>query len=189
MDYGAGPAASKELDTLHGATGGDDSVNLAAWEDSDDERISIPLAGHSRLRKLRVVDGEDVVSGREYVKRLRLQYERLHPPPDWVRQLSSRGDGRKGLAQREHVLSDASGSDSDEDTGMDKAEALALPPLAKLLQNTEGLTVDHDGAETGGRAVLRQGVIDIQRLKDVGGSQPVSISSLRFHLLCRYTQR
>lgn len=177
VDSGTIPAASKELDTLpqHLLAGeNDDNLPLAAWEDSDDERISVPLAGSSRLRKLRAVEGEDVVSGREYVKRLRLQYERLHPQPDWVRNLHSSRNGGKKVALRKHLPSDASGSDIDEDTDTDNEEALDLPPLGKILQNIEGLTVDHDSSQTG--RLLRQGVLDIQRLKDVGGNQPVSIT-------------
>lgn len=45
----------------------------AAWEDSDDDRIMISLASNPRLRKLRRDEAEDVVSGREYIKRLRKQ--------------------------------------------------------------------------------------------------------------------
>lgn len=183
LDSGTIPAASKELDPLsQGLSVGenDGRFPLAAWEDSDDERISVPLAGSSRLRKLRVVEGEDVVSGREYVKRLRLQFERLHPSPDWVRNLHSRNSssksGGKKVALQGHLPSDESGSDIDEDSDTDKEESLDLPPLGKILQNIEGLTVDHDTAQAGRQ--LRQGVLDIQRLKDVGGNQPVSISLL-----------
>ena len=45
----------------------------AAWEDSDDERLTVSLAGDARLRKLRVSAAEDLVDGREYTKRLRRQ--------------------------------------------------------------------------------------------------------------------
>lgn len=45
----------------------------AAWIDSDDERITISLATNTRLRKLRNYEGEDIVNGKEYTKRLRRQ--------------------------------------------------------------------------------------------------------------------
>ncbi len=45
-----------------------------AWEDSDDERIMVSLATNTRLRKLRNYEGEDMVNGREYIKRLRRQF-------------------------------------------------------------------------------------------------------------------
>lgn len=45
-----------------------------AWQDSDDERLKISLMAIPRLRKLRQYEGEDVISGRDYVRRLRKQY-------------------------------------------------------------------------------------------------------------------
>lgn len=47
---------------------------VAAWEDSDDERLTVSLASVAMLRKLRKTEAEDVVSGREYIKRLRRRY-------------------------------------------------------------------------------------------------------------------
>lgn len=44
-----------------------------AWEDSDDERIMVSLASVPRLRKLRNFEAEDMVNGKEYIKRLRRQ--------------------------------------------------------------------------------------------------------------------
>ena len=46
----------------------------AAWEDSDDERLVVSLASVPRLRKLRRTEAEDVISGKDYVRRLRKQY-------------------------------------------------------------------------------------------------------------------
>lgn len=45
-----------------------------AWSDSDDERISISLAARPQLRKLRRAEAEDVITGKEYSRRLRKQY-------------------------------------------------------------------------------------------------------------------
>ena len=50
-----------------------------AWYDSDDERLAISLANTTQLRKLRISEAEDVVSGTEYITRLRQQYLRLNP--------------------------------------------------------------------------------------------------------------
>ena len=47
--------------------------NEAAWQDSDDERMAVSLASVPRLRKLRRTEAEDVISGKEYVRRLRKQ--------------------------------------------------------------------------------------------------------------------
>jgi U3 small nucleolar RNA-associated protein 18 len=45
----------------------------AAWEDSDDERVVVSLADNPRLRKLRVTEDENLISGKDYQKRLRRQ--------------------------------------------------------------------------------------------------------------------
>jgi U3 small nucleolar RNA-associated protein 18 len=44
-----------------------------AWSDSDDERISVSLAARPQLRKLRRTAAEDVITGKEYSRRLRKQ--------------------------------------------------------------------------------------------------------------------
>jgi U3 small nucleolar RNA-associated protein 18 len=46
----------------------------AAWSDSDDGMISVSLAAKPQLRKLRRTEAEDVISGKEYSRRLRKQY-------------------------------------------------------------------------------------------------------------------
>lgn len=79
------------------------------------------------------------------------------------------------MAVEGYVPTDLPGSDIDEDTDTGTEDSLSLPPLGKILQNTGGLITDHNDAETSRRGLLRQGVLDIQRLKDVGGNQPVSI--------------
>ena len=52
-------------------------------------------------------------------------------------------------------------------------EELSAQPLAKLLQDADGL-MRNTGAGVVRSAKLRPEVLDIQRTKDVGGSQPVS---------------
>lgn len=50
----------------------------AAWVDEDDEEIEVDLTSQNRLRKLRQTQGETVVSGREYMHRLREQHRKLN---------------------------------------------------------------------------------------------------------------
>ncbi|KAI9824909.1 MAG: hypothetical protein M1832_001514 [Thelocarpon impressellum] len=140
-----------------------------AWEDSDDERLMVSLAGGARLRKLRVSAAEDMVNGKEYTKRLRRQFERLYPVPDWA--LPS---GRNPPTKRR--ASEANNSSADD---MDVDEELSVQPLAKLLQSTESLT----RGSSGKRGTLRAEVLDIQRTKDIPGTQPSAINSLEFHPL------
>ena len=130
----------------------------ALWHDSDDERISISLASHQRLRKLRVAESEDVISGKEYIRRLRRQFVQLNPTPDWA-------DPEKNQQKND---SDAENMDTDDE------EPSSTQPLAKLLQNATDLVKLEDKTAPGGRRKLRQEVVDIQRLKDVGKDQPVS---------------
>ena len=75
----------------------------ALWRDEDDERITVPLAGPQarasdgsvlgtkRLRKLRTSPGETTISGAEYQRRLRKQYERMHPRPAWASASQQKG--------------------------------------------------------------------------------------------------
>ncbi|KIW30013.1 uncharacterized protein PV07_05793 [Cladophialophora immunda] len=147
----------------------------AVWHDSDDDRITVSLASNTRLRKLRDTEDDDVVSGREYIQRLRRQYERLHPTPEWAtyarkrRKLSSRSDDHEAV--------------SDSDVSMDENDSLpSAQPLAELLRTAGSLNrTDTKKQGTRGTRKLRPEVIDIQRCKDVAGSGPSSVDTLQFH--------
>jgi U3 small nucleolar RNA-associated protein 18 len=65
--------ASTELKPVP-ATEEEEEDEGAAWQDSDDERMVVSLASVPRLRKLRRTEAEDVISGKDYVRRLRKQY-------------------------------------------------------------------------------------------------------------------
>jgi len=133
----------------------------------------VSLAGNPRLRKLRISETEDMVSGREYTKRLRQQFQRLNPVPEWA--LSS---GRPAKRRRR---SSASSSSSISLDGLDVDDAdLSTLPLARLLQNSGSLT----RTSVGKRAKLRPEVLDIQRTRDISMTQPSAINSLSFHPQC-----
>ncbi|KAJ9384570.1 hypothetical protein DTO063F5_4640 [Paecilomyces variotii] len=156
----------------------EEEITPAAWHDSDDERLTISLASEQRLRKLRNTEAEDLVSGKEYIRRLRRQFERLHPTPEWA--VPERSTKRRKTINGDEDDSDASSGVDDMDTSDEEAE-MTMQPLAKLLQNAGDLVMNEDNTKTGGKRKLRQEVIDIQRLKDVGANQPSSIDSLSFH--------
>jgi U3 small nucleolar RNA-associated protein 18 len=143
-----------------------------AWEDSDDDRLAVSLAGNSRLRKLRVSEGEDIVSGKDYTRRLRRQFEILHPVPEWA-QSSMRPIKRR---RRSSAGSDSSMSSNDMD--VDESNLSTLP-LARLLQDAGSLT--RTQPIPGKRAKLRPEVLDIQRTRDIPFTQPSAITSLCFH--------
>ncbi|KAI9812032.1 MAG: hypothetical protein M1827_004924 [Pycnora praestabilis] len=149
-----------------------------AWEDSDDERIMVSLASNPRLRKLRVTEAEDVVNGREYTKRLRRQFERLYPVPEWANPSASRPKNKR---RRSSGRFSSSGEESSaaEDMDVDEEE-LSAQPLSKLLQNADDLTRQRIN-QKGKRGKFRPDVLDIQRTKDVGDAQPSAVTSLNFH--------
>ncbi|EFW22062.1 hypothetical protein D8B26_002154 [Coccidioides posadasii str. Silveira] len=175
------PSASALAKTT--AAGGDlleaDTVP-AAWEDSDDERITVSLATNERMRKLRLTEAEDLVSGKEYAKRLRRQFERLQPTPEWASKATSRAAKRRKTGDDSDRSGDGSGASADEmDT--DVEEDMSQQPLARLLQNVGSLSRRDEQTKSNTRRKLRQEVLEIQRLKDVPGNQPSTIDSLTFH--------
>lgn len=102
-----------------------------------------------------------MITGKEYVRRLRRQFQRLHPVPDWADQ-----------NKQQKSAGDDSDSNDDMDTDNEN-DHMSTQPLAKLLQGSTDLTRTEDNTQSGGKRKLRQEVLDIQRLKDVGGTQPV----------------
>lgn len=145
----------------------------AAWEDSDDDRLTISLADNPRLRKLRVHETDDFVSGREYTRRLRKQFELLHPVPEWAQQTT-----RPAKRQRRSSAGSDSSISSNDDMDVDHADASTLP-LARFLQDANSLI--RTAPIPGKKIKLRPEVLDIQRTKDIPGIQPSGVTSLSFH--------
>ena len=132
----------------------------------------VSLASNPRLRKLRLSEAEDLVNGKEYTKRLRRQFELLNPVPDWAYPSATK---RPRKRRRTADAGDRSEASSSGDEMAIYDDDLSVQPLAQLLQNADGLTRT-TSITPSGRKRLRPEVIDIQRTKDVGGIQPVSIS-------------
>ncbi|KAF4551339.1 Hypothetical protein D9617_13g098370 [Elsinoe fawcettii] len=134
-----------------------------AWHDSDDERISISLASVPRLRKLRTTTDEDIVSGKEYIKRLRKQYILLHPTPNWVTEALTQPPTKK---RRLSASSASSNSDSD----------IAVAPLSSLLRSSTSLT-----HTTSKKTKLPPSTLNIQRLPDLSPSHAGPVQCLTPH--------
>jgi U3 small nucleolar RNA-associated protein 18 len=148
----------------------------AAWDDSDDERVLVSLANAPRLRKLRKTEAEDVVSGEEYTRRLRKQFELLNPPPEWAQFAVQQASNKKRRLSTD-ALSDEEASDGElEDDGATPSAA----PLSDLLQGADSL-VRNSAPGPGKRRKLRAEVIDIQRQPDLPNVQPSAITSLSVH--------
>ena len=172
IDSGPTPTDIPNLLPAQGSDGGSsDPEDQPAWIDSDDERIVISLASNPKLRKLRNTASEDLINGTEYTKRLRRQFERLYPVPEWANP-SAAQTSRKRRKRRPSNMSDSSEqSSSDSDKSIDSND-VSTQPLAKLLQNVTSL-IQPTTFASGTKRKLRSEVIDIQRLKDVGDAQPV----------------
>ena len=60
------------------------SRKASAWTDPDDASLEVSLASSARLRKLRDAPEEDAINGREYERRLRRQFVKMNPTPEWA---------------------------------------------------------------------------------------------------------
>ncbi|CAL1380917.1 unnamed protein product [Linum trigynum] len=89
------------------------------WVDEEEEATSINIAEVSRLRKLRKEEEESLISGSEYVSRLRTQHSKMNPGTEWAR--LERADSR--------LHSDES---SDEEDILRTNEDLVVKSLSKL---------------------------------------------------------
>jgi U3 small nucleolar RNA-associated protein 18 len=148
-----------------------------AWEDSDDERLTVSLATATRLRKLRNTEAEDEVSGTEYARRLRQQYLRLYPQPEWANGATSKRRRRRSSAASHDG---SSGSDMEVDSDGEDIESPL--PLDSFLRdaNSFSAAADADGNSTK-RRKLRPETIDIQRTRDIPDTHKAGVSSLAFH--------
>lgn len=92
----SGPSDSEPEEDLFFIDDGGDASNVhisegdamevdedAAWVDSDDEKNTVSVMS-DRLKKLRHTQEETSVSGSAYVARLRAQFEKIYPRPDWA---------------------------------------------------------------------------------------------------------
>ncbi|KAF1985403.1 WD40 repeat-like protein [Aulographum hederae CBS 113979] len=179
MDSGPSAKITSNLNKPYdeGSEGSDS--NAPAWEDSDDDRVMVSLASNPRMRKLRNHEDEDVITGREYSRRIRKHFQRINPTPEWEK-TARRIAKENSRASASQYPGDDHSSDSDGGMDMGNDEGLSAQPLAKLLKDSEALTRRAE-ARPGTRRTLRPEVIDIQPIKDIAGPLPSAINSLSFH--------
>ena len=111
------------------------------------------------------------------------RFERLYPAPDWAKPSVAKSAKKKRRRDPEAVASEeesTSGDDMDVDS-----DDISAQPLAKLLKDADTLT---RGANTGPnkRRKLQPEVLDIQRMKDISGTQPVCNYLLIIPLIDHY---
>ncbi|KAF9210218.1 U3 snoRNP protein [Podila verticillata] len=92
-----------------------------AWVDEDDKTLVVSLKSANRLKKLRKAEEEDTVTGVDYEQRLRRQFEKVYPVPNWAQPEGSRKRRRGG------AFGDDSDSEySDEEEQQDDNSTLSL---------------------------------------------------------------
>ena len=124
-----------------------------AWHDSDDEHIVVSLESVAHLRKLRRTEEEDRVNGKIYQNRLRQQYLKANPAPDWAVLPHLRKQKTNRSRQR-------SLSSSDDDEEKFTGEVVA-DPLDLLIKSA---TTYYSANPN--RRHIEPGFIDIARMND-----------------------
>lgn len=172
----------------------------AVWTDPSTSSLLVPLvgpnaratdgtfAGTKRLRKLRVSNDEREITGQEYEKRLREQYEKLRPRPAWASRVAL-GSTR---------LLESGRTSETERTAGTKEPSIEFSKggditLEELLSRDTGLVARVTGSAKS-RTSLPSGQIEVERLRDVhsGVDDPdlqSAIECLDFHPVLRSTSR
>lgn len=133
------------------------SRKAPAWTDPDDASLEVSLASYTRLRKLRDAPEEDAINGREYERRLRRQFVKMNPTPEWATSTARR--------KRRRADSDAGGDDV---RGVD---------LDTLVTSSGGI-LGHRR-----RTRLDPGVLSIERLRDANQAAQAEgeVNAIQFH--------
>ncbi|KAM9907579.1 hypothetical protein OXX69_006381 [Metschnikowia pulcherrima] len=165
IDDGADATVAFEKDNNDAmdVDGDDSDEEPAAWDDSDDERIAVSVLS-TRSKKLRQTQEEQTLSGAAYQARLRAQYEKIYPRPDWADNWKSDDD-----------------DDDDDDEYLSEAEEDAAVGLnTATLNNILNATSSFLQTST---KLLPAHKIEISRLKDanIARRSRGAIQSINFH--------
>jgi U3 small nucleolar RNA-associated protein 18 len=135
------------------------SRKAPAWTDPDDASLEVSLASSARLRKLRDAPGEDTIGGREYERRLRRQFMKMNPTPEWAT-----------TARRKRRRTEG---DADADADVD----VSTPGLDTLVTSSGGIL------DRKRRTRLDPGVLAIERLRDANQAAQAEgeVTALQFH--------
>ncbi|KAI8969098.1 WD40-repeat-containing domain protein [Mycotypha africana] len=147
--------------------------SYAAWEDEDDKNIKISLTSANITKKLRNTVDEDVVDGVEYTRRLRRQFNKIYPKPEWAR-LPSEIKAEK----RKRTSSDSSDEDEEDGVTMDQ-DQLDEETRLDLLKSTMGILDKRAHKKS-----IPPNKIDIMRVKNANRAVPKPkrvITSVAFH--------
>ena len=154
-----GDGTTEALHTSPSTSHNPKSRKPPAWTDPDDATLEVSLASSARLRKLRDAPEEDAVKGPEYERRLRRQFVKMNPTPEWA--TAARRKRRRKA------------SDADADANAD----VQTPDLDALLTSSGGIL----GRKS--QARLDPGVLSIERLRDANQAAQADgeVNTLQFH--------
>ncbi|CAO1620957.1 unnamed protein product [Parajaminaea phylloscopi] len=183
-----GPSRSTAAGAQKSAVWTDPSTSslLVALVGPNARAVDGSLAGTKRLRKLRVNKDEREISGREYELRLRQQYEKLHPRPEWA----SRVAATSQVGATEEAASSTAAQTSQKPSIHTASKDVSL---SQLLSRDSGLVSRVTGTAKA-RKPLSSGTIEIERLRDVhaGLDDPElasAIECMEFHPATRASSR
>ncbi|WJX17328.1 hypothetical protein P8452_07258 [Trifolium repens] len=154
----------EDAEFLDGSSDNDDALQRKpVWVDEEEEKVTVNIASVNRLRKLRKEEDEKLISGSEYVARLRAQHVKLNRGTDWA-QLDS---GSKMDESSDDELTD------DENKAV---VSRAYEDMGDILRTNEDLVVKS-------RSKLLPGHIEYSRLVDANIQDPSNsvINSVQFH--------
>lgn len=169
IDEGAAPVEDDAME-VDGESQGEssdeeDSNSDNAWSDSDDERLNVSLLASDKLRKLRKRETDSSISGRSYIQRLRSQFEKIYPKPEWVDKFE------------EEVESDSDNEidqDDDDNSNVNENDTNAI---LKILNTTEQFVISKQ------MKLIAPNKISISRLTDANHSRrsKSAVLGLSFH--------
>nr|XP_010912007.1 U3 small nucleolar RNA-associated protein 18 homolog [Elaeis guineensis] len=135
-----------------------------AWVDDEEERTEVDIVKVSRLRKLRKEADERVISGPDYVARLRAQHAKLNPGTEWAR------------IDRKTAHVGASDDESDDESGVTVAHGYEDVEGDDILRSNDELVVK-------GRDKLLPRLLEYSRLMNANSEEPSNgpINSVQFH--------
>jgi U3 small nucleolar RNA-associated protein 18 len=156
-----GDGTTEALHTSPSTSHNPKSRKPPAWTDPDDATLEVSLASSTRLRKLRDAPEENAVKGPEYERRLRRQFVKMNPTPEWA------------TAARRKRRRKASDVDADAHADAD----VQTPDLDTLLTSSGGIL----GRKS--QARLNPGVLSIERLRDANQAAQAEgeVNTLQFH--------
>ncbi|KAI0662344.1 WD40 repeat-like protein [Cubamyces menziesii] len=143
------------------------SRKASAWTDADDTTLEVSLATDKRRRKLRDALAEDTVGGRDYERRLRRQYEKINPTPEWASNARKRLHSTSAAGKRRRSTSSETEAEEEDQQGA----------LDSLLSGTRTVLADKRAK------ILPHGTLSIERLRDANLSAKAEgeIKAVHFH--------